>query len=322
MTHKIIFDTDPGIDDSLAIAYAIAHPDIEVLALTTIFGNVTSDQATENALKITSAFGSDADVAQGAQKPLQIEPNHTSDYVHGANGLGGFEFPQTDKQAVQLSAAEYMVEMTKKHPGEITICAVGPLTNLALALKLDPDITARVKEVVIMGGAVFHVGNVTPVAEANFWNDPHAADQVLAANWPVTLAPMDCTMPVRFTQEDLEFIARKNPLMGIPLQKMAPFYIDFYRSCVGLNGLVPHDAMALVWLTAPGAFYVRKGALCVATDGPAIGQSICQLAGLKSQSTAFDGRLDHNILVDTDVNMFRANYLDVISSFPSKISQK
>lgn len=315
MTTKIILDTDPGIDDSLAIAYAIAHPNIELLGLTTIFGNVTSDQATENALKILSAFGSDADVAKGAQVPLTIKPNQPSSHVHGENGFGGYEFAATTNKALDKSAAQYLVDMTKEHPGEITICAVGPLTNLALALQLDPDITTRVKEVVIMGGAVFHVGNVTPVAEANFWNDPHAADMVLAAHWPLTLAPMDCTMPVTFSDHDLALIERKNPLMGVPLRRMSEFYIDFYQTVVGLDGLVPHDVMALTWLTTPGAFYVRKGALTVATDGPSIGQSICQLAGQHTLSDAFIGRPSHNILVDTDVRMFRADYFETLCSF-------
>ncbi len=312
MAHKIILDTDPGIDDSFAIAYAIAHPEIELLALTTIYGNVTIDQATENALKILSAFGGQADVAHGETKPLAITPNTPSHYVHGANGVGGYDFPETSRKKHELSAAEYIVKAVNENPNEITICAVGPLTNIAKALELDPTITSKVKEIVVMGGAVFHVGNVTPVAEANIWNDPHAADIVFAADWPLTLAPMDCTMPVIFNRDDLHMLAKANPKMGIPLEAMSEFYINFYRNAAGLTGLVPHDVMALMWVTAPGAFNVRKGALATVKDGSAVGQTLFLAAGDQTLSDAFAGRPNHNVLVGTDVGMFRSNYFSIL----------
>jgi purine nucleosidase len=312
VTHKIILDTDPGIDDSFAIAYAIAHPEIELLALTTIYGNVTIDQATDNALKILNAFGGQADVVRGEARPLAITPNTPSDYVHGANGVGGYEFPETSNKEHDLSAAEYIVKAVNEHPCEITICAVGPLTNIAKALELDPTIISKVKEIVVMGGAVFHVGNVTPVAEANIWNDPHAADIVFAANWPLTLAPMDCTMPVTFNNDDLQMLAKANPKMGIPLEAMSEFYINFYRNAAGLTGLVPHDVMALMWVTAPGTFNTRKGALATVNDGPAIGQTLFLAAGDQTLSNAFDGRPNHTVLVGTDIGMFRSNYFSTL----------
>ncbi|MEQ8482399.1 MAG: nucleoside hydrolase [Hoeflea sp.] len=313
MPHKIIIDTDPGIDDAMAIAYAIAHPDIELLALTTIFGNVRTHEATRNALALLEHWGATADVAEGESAPVAITANEPGYLVHGRNGFGGVEIAASSRPAHDLDAAQYMIEATRRHPGEITLCAVGPLTNLARALERDPDIVSRVKAVVVMGGAVHRKGNVTPVAEANFWNDPHAADAVLGAGWPLVLAPLDCTMPVLFTPDYMEAVARENPKLGKPLSEMAAAYSRFYRSHLGLGGCVPHDVMAISWLTVPGAFRLQKGALAVIADGPAIGQCIFQPGGTKSRATIFDGRPDHLVMVDTDPALFLADFMAVMT---------
>lgn len=312
MVHKIILDTDPGIDDAMAIAYAIAHPDIELLALTTIFGNVRTHEATANALMLVEAWGSNADVAEGETAPVSIPSLEPSYSVHGRNGFGEVEMPAPTRKAHKLDAVSYMTEMTKRHPGEITICAVGPLTNLARLLERDPGIVGRVKAVVVMGGAVHRPGNVTPMAEANFWHDPHAADRVLGAAWPLVLAPLDCTMPVLFTPDFMQALATESPRFGQPLAAMAKFYTRFYRSHLGLGGCVPHDVMALSWLTVPGAFRLQKGALAVLTEGPGIGQSVFQPGGTSSRSRAFEGRPDHLVMVDTNPEMFLADYMRVL----------
>ncbi|MDF1609766.1 nucleoside hydrolase [Hoeflea sp. YIM 152468] len=313
MKHKIIIDTDPGIDDAMAIAYAIAHPDIEVLALTTIFGNVRTDESTRNALALLEHWGSDADVAEGEPAPLLIPANEPGYLVHGANGFGGVSIPATSRAKHGLDAVDYIIEASKRFPGEVVLCAIGPLTNLARLLERDPEIVTRLKAVVVMGGAVHRKGNVTPVAEANFWNDPHAADQVLAAEWPLVLAPLDCTMPVVFTPDYMQALAKESPLLGEPLAEMAEFYARFYRSYLGIGGCVPHDVMALSWLTVPGAFRLQKGALAVVTDGPAIGQTLFQPGGTQSRARCFDGRPDHLVMVDTDPEMFMADYMMVMA---------
>jgi inosine-uridine nucleoside N-ribohydrolase len=312
MPHKIIIDTDPGIDDAMAIAYAIAHPDIELVALTTIFGNVRTHEATQNALALLDHWDTPVDVAEGQSAPIAIPANEPSYLVHGRNGFGGVEIPASSRSAHELDAAQYMIEATRRHPGEITLCAVGPLSNLAQALERDPAIASRVKAVVVMGGAVHRKGNVTPVAEANFWNDPHAADAVLVADWPLVLAPLDCTMPVLFTPDYMEAVARENPKLGKPLSEMATAYSRFYRSHQGLGGCVPHDLMAIAWLTVPGAFRLQKGALAVITDGPAIGQCIFQPGGTKSRAAVFDGRPDHLVMVDTDPALVLADFMTVM----------
>lgn len=309
MKHKVILDTDPGIDDAMAIAYAIAHPDIELLALTTIFGNVRTHEATRNALALLEHWDSDADVAEGEGAPVSMPANEPGYLVHGRNGFGGVDIPASSRSKHALGAVDYIIEATKRHPGEIVLCAVGPLTNLARLLERDPEVVDRLKAVVVMGGAVHRKGNVTPVAEANFWNDPHAADAVLGASWPLVLAPLDCTMPVLFTPDFMQALADENPKLGTPLAAMAKFYSRFYRSHQGLGGCVPHDVMALSWLTVPGAFLLQKGALGVVTDGPAIGQTLFQPGGTQSRARCFDGRSDHLVMVDTDPQMFMADYM-------------
>lgn len=313
MKHRVILDTDPGIDDAMAIAYAIAHPDIELLALTTIFGNVKTHEATRNALALLDHWDCAADVAEGEAVPVSMPANEPGYLVHGRNGFGDIDIPASHRSKHALDAVDYIIAASKRFPGEIVLCAVGPLTNLARLLERDPEIVTRLKAVVVMGGAVHRKGNVTPVAEANFWNDPHAADMVLGASWPLVLAPLDCTMPVVFTPDFMQALAGENPKLCKPLAAMAKFYARFYRSHQGLNGCVPHDVMALSWLTVPGAFRLQKGALAVVTDGPAIGQSLFQPGGTQSRARYFDGRTDHLVMVDTDPQMFMADYMMVMT---------
>ena len=313
MKHKVILDTDPGIDDSMAIAYAIARPDIELIALTTIFGNVSVDESTRNALSLLDFFRHDADVARGEPSPVKINPNPHSYHVHGRNGLGDVELDPGTRAPVALSAAEYLVEQTRRMPGEINICAVGPLTNLARALELDPTIVRRVKSVVVMGGAVYRGGNVTPVAEANIWNDPHAADQVFAAEWPVVLAPLDVTTPVVLTPGFFSDLKAANSRVGGLLADMAQHYTRFYRSHSGFDGCIPHDAMALAYLTIPGVYRQQRGSIAVATDGPGIGQTMFQPTGKRSVDPIWSRRPQHLALVDIDAGFFASDFFSTLA---------
>lgn len=315
MKHKVILDTDPGIDDAMAIAYAIAHPQVELVGLTTIFGNVTVEEATRNALDLLDHFGCGVDVAPGEPRPLTIAPNRPSYTVHGDNGFGQVALKASRRRALEVSAADYIIEKTRAHPGEITLCAVGPLTNLAVALKRDPTLAERVRQVVVMGGAIDRPGNVSPAAEANFWNDPHAADAVLSARWPLVLAPLDCTMPVVFGPDYFAALAEAAPLMGGVLAEMARFYTRFYRSHVGVDGCVPHDVMALAWLTMPGVYWTRLGSMAVTTEGPALGKVHFNPAGRFSRDAIWQERPRHTALTGTDAHFFRADYFRTLSSF-------
>jgi len=197
MTRKIIIDTDPGIDDTMAIMLALKSPELELLGLTTIYGNVNCSQSTINALKILEVAGrSNIPVAKGSDVPLVIEPHHHATFVHGDDGMGNTHLSLPASKALDISAAQFIVEMIMKNPDEITLVPIGPLTNIALALRIEPKIAKLVKEVVIMGGAATVRGNVTPVAEANIWQDPHAASIVFSAGWPLTMLGLDVTTKV------------------------------------------------------------------------------------------------------------------------------
>jgi len=285
--NKIILDTDPGIDDAIALCYALNHPELEVLALTTIYGNVAVDLATENALRLVElnlgkSNGVPVPVATGTSKPLEIAPNPVADFVHG--------IPKPSLQPASQSAAELIVDLIHKHPGEITIVAVGPLSNIALALELSPDIATLTKKVVVMGGAFHREGNVTPHAEANIWNDPHAARQVFTAQWPLTVHGLDVTYKISFSPAYLDQLAAHSDKVGSFLRDAAKFYIKFYKKQLNFDGCCPHDQLALSYITNPEWYTLEGGVLNVITEGESIGK------------TTIDANDNGNKFIATDVN--------------------
>ena len=194
MPEKIIIDTDPGVDDTIAICTALRSPELEVIGLTSVFGNTTGELTAQNALRLVELEGhGDIPVARGSDVPLVFPLEKLGTWVHGADGMGNTNPPPPKGKVVSLTAAEFIIEKVRANPHEVTLVPVGPLTNLALALRLDPGIAELVKEVVIMGGVVANPGNMTPVAEANIYHDPHAADIVMAAGWPLVLVGLDVT---------------------------------------------------------------------------------------------------------------------------------
>jgi inosine-uridine nucleoside N-ribohydrolase len=272
--HKLIIDTDPGVDDAIALLLAINHPEIDLIGLTTVFGNLATEGSTKNALDLLQQFGKpNVPVAMGETKPLKKVINGYADFVHGANGLGNVAIPESDKQAHDLSGPEFIVEQVLKHPNEVSICAIAPLTNLAKALELEPKIAELTKQVVIMGGAINVNGNVSPVAEANINNDPHAADKVLTAKWPVTLVGLDVTLQVILDEDFMQQLKNKSD-NGALLYDVSRFYDDFYRSVSDYDGFACHDATALAYITNPELFSIVEGPVRVGTEGLAEGMTI------------------------------------------------
>jgi len=274
MALKLIIDTDPGIDDAMAILYAIAAPEIDLLGLTTVFGNVTTPKATRNALYLLEQAGIEIPVAEGLHRPRIGPPFPPTSAVHGAEGFGTLAVPTPQRRALVETAPEYLVRMVRAHQGELLLCPIGPLTNIAAAMELDPSFCSNLKGMVVMGGSLRAGGNITPAAEANFYHDPHAADFVLRHGCNITLVGLDVTNRVICPRSFFARLASESPKMGGLLQDMAEFYIDFYETVGKFAGCGMHDPSALVACIAPELFTTEPHALRVTLSGDRSGEMI------------------------------------------------
>jgi inosine-uridine nucleoside N-ribohydrolase len=270
---KLIIDTDPGIDDAMAIFWAAASPDIELLGLTSVFGNVTVDIATRNALRLLEWVGVDAPVAAGARAPQAMPPFKPSSHVHGGEGFGDLPAQDPKGRALDESAAEFLVRMARTHSGELVLCPIGPLTNIAEAIRLDPNFVGHLKRMVIMGGSVDEGGNITPYAEANIYHDPHAAAEVFASGGPILMVGLDVTHQTLCTAGDFSEMAASAPNLGGLLQEMGKFYLHFYETVGKFEGCSLHDPAAVIACVYPELFTTRSTPISVDTEGESIGQT-------------------------------------------------
>lgn len=326
MPHPLILDTDPGVDDTMAIAFALAHPDIDLLALTTVFGNTTVEFATRNAQYVLDVLGArDVAVARGAAAP-RVQPAHPPpDFVHGGDGLGNV-YPASPEGAVptapdarharvdERDAADLIVATARARPGELVLVAVGPLTNVAEALAREPRLPELVRELVVMGGSVDEPGNVSPLAEANFWNDPHAADEVFAADWPASVVGLDVTHRIMLDDAHLARLRDGAGATGDLIWRSSRFYVDFYsaRANNGRRECAMHDAAALVHVVAPDAFERVAGGARVVTEGIAVGQLALDRTGHDYPEPHWAGRPPTRACVGVDAERVRAIFLDTI----------
>jgi inosine-uridine nucleoside N-ribohydrolase len=275
MPKKIIIDTDPGVDDAMAIFLALKSSEVEVVGLTTVFGNVHTDLATQNALRLLELAGRpDIPVAAGAALPLVVPLDSVADFVHGADGLGNTNLPLPAGRPVDEPAAQFIVETVMARPDQVTLVPIGPLTNLALALALEPRLPEKVAEVVLMGGAATVNGNVNPAAEANIIHDPHATDIVLNAGWPVTMVGLDVTLQTVMTDDYLASLKASGSTAGKFIHHISRFYRDFHYDLFGLAGIHTHDPSAIAYVIDPTLFTVERGPVRVVTEGLAAGQTL------------------------------------------------
>jgi purine nucleosidase len=245
VTRRIVLDVDTGIDDAIALLYLARHEEAEVVAAGSVHGNCTALQAATNTRYTLDLAGlPDVPVAVGAARPL-AQPLSVEVDAHGPDGLGGV-FPQGASATTfgLESAAAQLVRLARESPGELTVLATGPLTNLALALMLDPELPRLVRDVVVMGGAVEHPGNVTTDAEANIWHDPEAADLVFQAAWDLTLIALDVTMQTILDGDRLAAVERATGVVPQFASQVLAHYVDAYERYLGIRGAAMHDPLA------------------------------------------------------------------------------
>jgi inosine-uridine nucleoside N-ribohydrolase len=308
---RLILDTDPGVDDAFAIALAARDPEIELLAVTTVAGNIGLDLTTRNALGLLSLCGrDDVPVAAGAHRPLSREPR--GDSAHGADGLGGAAgvLPAPARELDPRGAVQLMVDVLTASDEPVTIAAIGPLTNVALLLAAYPAVRSRIDRLVIMGGGIAG-GNVTSAAEFNIWVDPEAARRVLVTeDVPTTLVPLDVTMPCGVGDEWLDRLAAAGPV-GTALTAMTPHFRAWYDEFLGRDDFVMHDALAVAEVIRPGLLPTTPLRLEVdCTDGPASGATLAD----RRQGTQHGGQRPVDVALDADADEVRAFILDRLTN--------
>ena len=294
---KILIDTDPGIDDAMAVLYAALAPEVDLIALTTVYGNVPVEIATRNALRLVELTGLDIPVAQGAARPMVLALNSPPDFIHGAEGFGAVPAVVPKGQVVAETAAELMCRLAREQPGELVVCAIGPITNVAEAVRLDADFARNVRQIVFMGGAAFVPGNVTRFAEANTHNDPHALNVVIRSGARVVMVGLDVTMQAMCNRAFFARLAESSPKLGGFLKAASDFYLDFYLARSGQDGCALHDPTAVIACTHPHLFRIQSLPLTVTESGEEIGRTV---AGLSPAGT---DRLPLHVDICTDGDM-------------------
>ncbi|MDE0088628.1 MAG: nucleoside hydrolase [Candidatus Poribacteria bacterium] len=277
--HRILIDTDPGVDDALAILLSMKSPELRVEAITTVSGNVHVEQATQNLLVILGVLelSKFPIIAQGEAQPL-VKPLVKAEHVHGADGLGNISklrnpdgsprYPLANCDISTLSGVDLIFEMIDCYPDELVVVALGPLTNISKAIQKDVERMRKLHRIVLMGGVFSEYGNVTTNAEFNVFVDPHAAHEVFNSEIPVHIAPLDVTHQVALTGErlDAEIEGRSDKISSF-LKESTQACMEFYREHVGFYGLHIHDALPIGMLTHPNYFESVEAYVQVETEG-------------------------------------------------------
>lgn len=316
MRKKVVFDTDIGVDDAMALLFAFFSRRLELVGITTTFGNASIEATTLNAAYVTELFDIDAPIYRGSAVSLSGErcrdfPTH----IHGEDGLGSMRRRPPKRGAESESAVDFLVRIVNAHPGEIALITVGRLTNVALALQQDPSIAGKMRELIVMGGALGlrgHGGNVTPVAEANLFGDPEAADLVCRSSAPMTLVGLDVTHETIMSEA---FFSELNGSgrAGRFIYDMSRVYTAFHHEQSGVDGCYVHDSSAVAYALEPDLFAVTTGALRVETQGMARGQSIFAPAGRGWVTGHWSGFVEKQVCTEVDSQAVLALFWDSLT---------
>lgn len=306
MTCPLLIDTDPGCDDALALALALEDPTLEVVGLTTVHGNTTVEATTYNARAILEALGrTDVPISAGADQPL-IAGLETAEHIHGEGGIRGeLPEPTSETEPEGAHAARRIVETVRRHEGELALAAIGPLTNVALALAMEPRLPEMLDELVVMGGAAFVPGNVTPLAEANFRSDPEAARRVVRDADP-TLVGLDVTRRATLPADWIEGLPRATPLAR-SLRAWLTYYGNDVLERYGLETAAIHDALVIAGLLDERVIETESHHMQVGTDSELDrGALVCDPYGVTG------GEPNGRVAVDADIERYRELMMDAV----------
>ena len=307
---KVIMDCDPGIDDGIALAYAAAHQDeIELLAVTTFAGNQTIDKVTKNALELVDFYGLKVPVARGQERPLVKEVIHAEEF-HGETGLGHCVLPETGTKAASDNAVFFIREILDDLPEgqQVTFIETAPMTNLALLLRVFPEVKDKIRRIVFMGGAV-EGGNVTPAAEFNIYADPEAAKIVFEAGIPLVMCGLDATMKCNLTRNQIMKLCQSGNPVARACGDMAGYVLENsskYRCVASI-----HDAVPFMYLLHPEFFKMEKAILDVdCSDGAGRGAMLCDFRWWLHD----EEKIKDMILTDADTESFQQELFEAIYS--------
>ena len=314
MKRKVIIDTDPGIDDALAIIFALQHPDIEVLGFTSVGGNKGLQSTTDNVTRILNYFESDIKVYKGSDDnyskivdpKFEMELDYSKENIHGADGLGSAILEKNDELISDMDATTFILKTVNKYPHEVDIITLGPLTNLAFCIDEDMETMKKVKSIHSMGGGV-HRGNRTAVAEFNYWYDPHSVNRVfeLGVDFPIYMIGLDITHQAVLDMNDLTFMHLIDPKLGKLVNQMLDSYIINYWENQRILGAVMHDLTAIAGYMYPELYteVLHTDLICITDKTPAIGQTIV--------GSENDLELDNNcyIPMKLDVRRYKENVM-------------
>ena len=264
--RKIIIDTDPGQDDAVAILLALGSAELDVIGITAVAGNVPLSLTETNARKICELAGRpDVKVFSGAVRPL-VRSLVTAEHVHGKTGLDGPVLPDPTMKLQAQYAVDFIVEtLMREEAGTVTLCALGPLTNIALALIREPRIAPRIREIVLMGGGFFEGGNITPTAEFNIYVDPHAAEIVFGSGAPIVVMPLDVTHKALTTAKRIEALRKLGSKVGDAVASLLDFFERFDEEKYGTDGGPLHDPCVIAYLLKPELFKGRQCNVAIET---------------------------------------------------------